>query len=108
MAKYLVIESRDPFDSHDSAYFSELVLGISSRGNETTLFLVQNGVFPARKGSMHGEAISRLVKNNVKVLADGFSLKERAIKNPIDGVQVCDIDRLVDLLLEPGTKAIWH
>jgi len=108
MARYLVIESRDPFDSQDSAYFSELVQGISGRGNETTLFLVQNGVFPARKGSKHSEAISRLVKNNVKVLADGFSLKERAIKNLIDGVQVCDMDRVVDLLLEPGTKAIWH
>ena len=108
MARYLVIESRDPFDSQDSAYFSELVQGISGRGNETTLFLVQNGVFPARKGSKHNEAISRLVKNNVKVLADSFSLKERAIKNLIDGVQVCDMDRVVDLLLEPGTKAIWH
>lgn len=108
MAKYLVIESRDPFDSSDSSYFSELVQGIANRGNETTLFLVQNGVLPARKGSKHSDAIARLVQNKVQVLADGFSLKERAITKLAEGVQVADIERLVDILLEPGTKAIWH
>lgn len=108
MAKYLIIESRDPFDSQDSGYFSELVQGISGRGNETTLFLVQNGVLPARKGSSQSDVISRLVKSKVKVLADGFALRERAIKSPVAGVQVSDIDELVDLLLEPGTKTIWH
>lgn len=108
MAKYLVIESRDPFDSSDTAYFSELVQGISNKGNSTTLFLVQNGVLPARKGSKYNEVITRLTRNKVKVLADRFSLKERAISKLVDGVEVADVDRLVDLLLEPGTKAIWH
>ena len=108
MAKYLVIESRDPFDSSDSEYFSELVRGISKRENETIVFLVQNGVLPARKGSKHGDMITKLVRSKVKVLADGFSLKERAIGKLVDGVEVADMDRLVDLLLQPGTKAIWH
>lgn len=108
MAKYLVIESRDPFDCQDSGYFSELVQGIAGRGNETVLFLIQNGVLPARKGSKYGDALSSLVKNKVKVLADGFSIRERAIRSLADGVEVADVDRLVELLLEPGTKAIWH
>lgn len=108
MAKYLVIESRDPFDSSDSSYFSELVQGIASRGNETTLFLVQNGVLPARKGAKDSDVIAKLIQNQVKVLADGFSLKERAISKLADGVQVADIDRVVEMLLEPGTKAVWH
>ena len=108
MAKYLLIESRDPFDSADSEYFCELVEGISSRGNEVTLFLVQNGVFPLRSGSKHSDSIAALLEDKVKVLADKFSLKERAINKPLAGVEVTDIDRIVDLLLEPGTKAIWH
>jgi len=108
MAKYLIIESGDPFDSQDSGYFSELVQGIAGKGNDTIVFLVQNGVLPTRKGSKHSEVISRLIKNKVQVLADGFSLKERAIKSPVEGVQVSDVERLVDFLLEPGTKAIWH
>lgn len=108
MAKYLFIESRDPFDSVDSQYFAELVEGISIRGNETTLFLVQNGVLPLRRGAKHHETVSKLVNGKVKVLADGFSLNERGINNPMDGVETSDMDRLVDLLLEPGVKAIWH
>lgn len=108
MGKYLFIESRDPFDSSDSGYFYELVQGISKRGNEATLFLAQNGVLPARKGSKYNEIISKLMQAKIKVLADGFSLRERAINYLVDGVEVSDMDRLVDLLLEPGTKAIWH
>ena len=108
MAKYLLIESRDPFDSSDSGYFSELVQGICSRGNETTLFLLENGVLPVRKGSKYNNTLSKLIQGKVRVLADGFSLKERGIAKVVDGVNVSDVDQLVDLLLEPGTKAIWH
>ena len=49
MAKYLLIESRDPFDSNDVANFHELATGLIREGNEVTLFLVQNGVLPARR-----------------------------------------------------------
>ena len=108
MAKYLLIESRDPFDSSDSGYFSELVQGIAGRGNETTLFLVQNGVLPVRKGSKYNDTLSKLIQGKVKVLADGFSLKERGIGKLADGVNISDMDQLVDLLLEPGVKTIWH
>jgi sulfur transfer complex TusBCD TusB component (DsrH family) len=108
MGKYLVIESRDPFDSSDSNYFSELVQGIAGRGNQTTVLLIQNGVLPARQGSKYNDRIANLVRDDVQVLADGFSLRERAIRNLTDGVQITEIERIVDLLLEPGTKAIWH
>ena len=108
MAKYLFIEAREPFDGSDSDYLVELVEGLSARGNEATVFLVQNGVFPLRKGSKKNDAVSRLIRSNVKVLADGFSLRERAIKNVVNGVEVADVGRLVDLLMEPGTKAVWH
>jgi len=108
MAKYVLIESRDPFDSSDSQNFYALAEGLSKRGNEIVLFLVQNGVFPARTGAKHNSMISQLIQARVRILADSFSLKERAISVPMNGVGVVDVDRLVDLLLEPGTKAIWH
>ncbi len=108
MAKYLVIESRDPFDSSDLNYFSELVQGIAGRGNQTTVLLIQNGVLPARPGSRYNDGIVNLVRDHAQVLADGFSLRERAIRNVTAGVQTAEIERIVDLLLDPGTKAIWH
>ena len=108
MAQYLFIESRDPFECADADYFCDLIQGISSRASKTVIFLVQNGVLPARKGSKHNGIVSKLLQSKVQVLADEFSLRERAIRNLVDGVEVADIGKLVDLLMEPGTKPIWH
>jgi sulfur transfer complex TusBCD TusB component (DsrH family) len=69
---------------------------------------VQNGVLPARKGSKYSTVIADLLKSKIKVVADRFSLKERGIRQVVEGVDTADTDRLVDLLVEPGTKAIWH
>ena len=49
MAKYLLIESRDPFETNDVGYFYDLAAGLAQKGNTVTLFLVQNGVLPARR-----------------------------------------------------------
>ena len=51
MAKYLLIESRDPFDNNVVARQYELAINLVKEGNEVTLFLVQNGVLPARPGT---------------------------------------------------------
>jgi sulfur relay (sulfurtransferase) complex TusBCD TusD component (DsrE family) len=48
MAEYLLIESRDPFESNDVGYYYELACGLVEAGNQVTLFLVQNAVFAAR------------------------------------------------------------
>ena len=108
MAKYLFIESRDPFESADAGPFAKIVEGIAQRGNETILFLVQNGVLSARKGSRATDRITGLLKSKVKVLADRFSVKERAVTRLVEGVESIDMNQFVQLLLEPGTKAIWH
>lgn len=108
MAKYLFIESRDPYDSADSPHFLDLVKGVRERNNDATLFLIQNGVFATRDGAQHSERYRELAKAGVSVLADAFSLRERAIDRVVDGVKSAEIESLVGLLLEPGTKAIWH
>ena len=48
MAEYLLIESRDPFESNDVGYYYDLAKGLIEGGNEVTLFLAQNGVLSAR------------------------------------------------------------
>lgn len=108
MVKYLFIESRDPFESADSQYLAGLVKGVSKRGNGTTVFLVQNGVLSARQGSRYNELIRALIENEIDVLADRFSLRERAISGLIEGVKESDVDQLVELLFAPETRAIWH
>jgi hypothetical protein len=108
MAKYLFIESRDPFESADWQGQIDLIRGVRERGHETLLFLVQNGVLAARQGARYGDKLTALAQVGVQVLGDRFSLRERAIEQIQPGVQAAEIGALVGLLLEPETKAIWH
>ena len=106
MADYLLIQSRDPFESNDVGYYLDLARGLAGDGNQVTLFLVQNAVLAARpsKGSA---ALSALARTGVKVLADDFALKERGITRIADGVSVASIEVVVDHLAA-GHKVMWH
>ncbi len=111
MASYLLIESRDPFEYADSASFYQVAADLAKAGNQVTFFLVQNGVLPARRGAARSP-VAKLRKDapSVSILADDFSLRERAITQDrlAAGVSSSPIDRLVDLLADPNTKAVWH
>ena len=106
MDHYLLIESRDPFESNDVAHYYELSKGLVDAGNEVTLLLVQNGVLAARP-SAHSATLSALGRSGVKVLADDFSLKERGISKLAGDVVAAPIDVVVDHL-EAGHKTLWH
>jgi sulfur relay (sulfurtransferase) complex TusBCD TusD component (DsrE family) len=106
MAQYLLIESRDPFESKDASYYYDLSKGLVDAGNEVTLFLVQNGVLAARP-STASPALTALSRSGVKVLADEFSLKERAISKLAEGVAASPIDVVVEHLAA-GHKTLWH
>jgi len=106
MAEYLLIESRDPFESNDVGYYYELAKGLVEAGNQVTLFLAQNGVMSARP-STHSATLEALAQSGVTVLADDFSLKERGITKLADGVASSPIDVIVDHLAA-GHKTLWH
>ena len=108
MSNYLLISSRDPFDTKDTAQYYELAIGLANEGNQVTLFLVQNGVLPARK-SPASAALTSASQAGVTVLADEFSLRERGIGNDrlAEGVSSSPLDVVVDQLAE-GRKTLWH
>lgn len=107
MAKYLLIESRDPFETREVSNDYALAVELAEAGNTVTLFLVQNGVLPARK-TADNEGIKRLLNSNVEVLSDDFSLRERGIHPAtlVDGIQPAPLAVVVDQLAA-GRKAIW-
>jgi sulfur transfer complex TusBCD TusB component (DsrH family) len=109
MGSYLLVETRDPFDSAVVGTTYDLVEDLSGHGDDVTLFLAQNGVLAARKASTAGSRIAQ-VASRAQVLADDFSLRERGIDvgELADGVQAAPIDTVVDLALEDGRKVIWH
>ncbi len=106
MASYLLIESRDPFESNDVGYYYDLSRALVEAGNDVTLYLVQNGVMAARP-STRSATIAALVQGGVKILADDFSLSERGIKKLAPGIAQGAIDVVVDHLAA-GHKTLWH
>ena len=108
-SSYVLIESRDPFDSADTRFVSDTAAALRARGRGVTVFLVQNGVLASRAGA-RGSEVSRLANAGVTILADDFSLRERGIEvgEMTAGVREASVDALVDLIMRPGTKTIWH
>ncbi len=111
MARYLLIESRDPFEFADTTYMYELAGDLCAKGNNVTLFLIQNGVFCARR-NVKDNPVAALRGNapDVQVQADDFSLRERGISagTLAEGITVSNVDELVDQLVESDTKIVWH
>ena len=108
MASYLLIESRDPYDSNDVWFCCDLARQLAQQGDEVTVFLVQNGVLPARTGA-RADGLSGLSKAGIEILADEFSLRERGIPSDrlVTGVKPAPLDFVIDQLVD-GCKAVWH
>jgi sulfur relay (sulfurtransferase) complex TusBCD TusD component (DsrE family) len=107
MAKYLLVESRDPFETKGTLEYYELAAQLAKE-SELTLFLLQNGVFPARR-CRESQRLMDLAKAGVRVLAEEFSLRERGIRNDqlCEGIESAGLDVVIDQLAE-GRKALWH
>jgi predicted peroxiredoxin len=108
MARYLLIESRDPFASADVAFCHDLARRLAAAGNQVTLFLVQNGVIGARTGAAAPQ-FRELAEAGIEVLADDFSLRERGIRPDRlqAGIRPSPLDLVIDRLAA-GAKALWH
>lgn len=107
MSKYLLIESRDPFETREVTNDYRLATDLDRHGNDTTLFLVQNGVMPARKGAMRN-GLHTLINSGVKVICDEFSLRERGIYSDAltDGIEIGPLDIVIEHLAN-NSKTVW-
>ena len=74
MPGYLLIESRDPFESTGAARTCELAIQLRAAGHDVALFLVQNGVLAVRSGARRAE-LDKVIGTKIEVLADDFSLR---------------------------------
>ena len=111
MARYVLIESRDPFEYGDTTYMYDMAGDLAAKRNNVTLFLIQNGVLCARRDVKNNLLAGLKSKGpSVQVEADDFSLRERGIKTSglVAGVSVSNVDNLVDHLVEEGAKIVWH
>lgn len=109
MTRYVLIETRDPFESRDTEFVEDTAIALKQRGHDVTVFLVQNGVLASRKRAC-AAYLARLAQAGITLLADDFSLRERGIQpsQMYTGIRRSEIEALVDILIDENAKAIWH
>jgi intracellular sulfur oxidation DsrE/DsrF family protein len=108
MAKYLLIEPRDPFASHDVSQFYRLAVALARSRNKVTVLLVEDGVLPARPDA-ETHVLDELRAAGVEILADDTSLRARGIcaERLAPAVKTAEADAVV-VRFTDGGKTIWH
>ncbi len=109
MAQYLLVESKNPLGGGE--YSFELAKQLRELQHNVTVYLIQDGVFTARKRFEAGEKLVAEAKaKNLTLLADEISLRQRGITKErlSETVRISTMNELVDLLMEKSDKAIWH
>ncbi len=110
MTRYMIIETRDPHDARDFAWMAELACNLQRNGAATSVVLAENGVFAAlRAGETSASALRVLTDAGCEVLADGYALRERGIRDTdlASGVSSVDLNVVVDAL-EAGFSVLWR
>ena len=106
MPGYLLIESRDPFESKGFSQRCEMALTLLGESAGVTVFLVENAVLGARAGAK-APGLEKLAKAGVRLFADEFSLRERGIGELAPHVTSAGLDALIGEL-NGGAKAMWN
>ena len=105
---FLLIASGDPLASGPAADSSALALRLAESGKRVGVFLVQNGVVPARAGAKW-DARDALVQADISIQADAFSLRERGVApdSLAEGIEATE--NLIPILdaLGSGTRVLW-
>ena len=105
MDQYLFLQSRSPFDSVAARHDYQRAADLAQQGHHVRLFLVQNGVLPARTSVEHSPW-NQLKEAGVNVMADEFSLQERGITETAPDIETSTLDVVIDALCRE-CKVIW-
>ena len=108
MARYLIVDSRDLTEYTGAKFIQKAAAQLQSAGNEVTLFLIENGVIAARRGSDVGGELTALTQGGVRIVVDDVSCSARGIRQFADGVTSSNIDHLADLIVEGSDKVLWY
>jgi len=109
MARYVVIESRDPVAHRRVRDTYALALELATRAEEVALFLTQDAVLGARRTAPVSGELRGLLES-VSVLADDFCLAERGIADDdlLPGVRASGIAAVVDMAVDEGRRVLWN
>jgi sulfur relay (sulfurtransferase) complex TusBCD TusD component (DsrE family) len=106
MINLLLIMSKDPYTTETPDIVLDIGLNAKEKGNEVSLYLVEDGVTAARK-SEFGNKLAATQKKGIKIYADDKAVLSRALTNKIiSGVEIKEIGTLLEYIME-SDRVVW-
>ncbi|NJD75488.1 MAG: hypothetical protein FIB08_00135 [Candidatus Methanoperedens sp.] len=107
MANLLLVLSKDPYTTEIPNLVLDIGLKAKTKGNDVSLYLVEDGVTAVRK-SEFGNKLLDAKKKGIRILADDRAVQSRGLDgNLIAGVEVKEIGTLLDHIVEDNTRVAW-
>ncbi len=106
MSSLLLVLSKDPYTTETPDLVLDIGLNAKGKGNNVTLYLVEDGVTAARK-SEFGNKLASAQKKGIKIYADDKAVLSRSLTNKlINGVEIKEIGTLLDFIMDYD-KVAW-
>ncbi len=103
MANVLIIISKEKYQSNKTQLAIEISKNIQNKGNSTTVYLVEDGVYLGWDSS-----INDLIKTGIIVKADEWDLKARGLKGKInEKIEIKTPNDLFNEVAENSDKVLW-
>ena len=107
MTNLLLVLSKDPYTTEIPNLVLDIGLNAKAKGNNVSIYLVEDGVTAARK-SEFGNKLQDAKKKGINILADDKAVQSRGLGgNLVDWVQVKEIGTLLDHIIEDNTRVAW-
>ncbi len=106
MTNLLLVLSKDPYTTETPDLVLDIGLNAKEKGNDVSLYLVEDGATAARK-SEFGNKLAAAQKKGIKIYVDDKSVLSRSLTNKlISGVEIKEIGTLLDYIMQYD-KVAW-
>ncbi len=106
MTNLLLVLSKDPYTTETPDLVLDIGLNAREKGNDVTLYLVEDGITAARK-SEFGNKLTDAQEKGIKIYADDKAMLSRSLVNKlISGVEIKEIGTLLDFIMD-SDKVAW-
>lgn len=106
MTSLLLVLSKDPYTTETPDLVLDIGLNAREKGNDVTLYLVEDGITAARK-SEFGNKLTDAQEKGIKIYADDKAMLSRSLVNKlISGVEIKEIGTLLDFIMD-SDKVAW-
>jgi sulfur relay (sulfurtransferase) complex TusBCD TusD component (DsrE family) len=106
MTNLLMVLSKDPYTTETPDLVLDIGLNAKEKGNDVTLYLIEDGVTAARK-SEFGNKLAAANKKGIKIYADDKAVLSRSLTNKLTGsVEIKEIGALLDFIMDYD-RVVW-